>query len=142
MHQPRHLTKLRHLGFNVLRLPVVWDWEALEHASPRIYDEAYMAHIKKPALVCSEYAFKVPVNPHQDLWPRSAGGSGTPLWTLHECGLGPDGFAETQAAIRYPELPLGSKGRELKRTPGMMWTTNQNRLAASALFALFFGGRD
>lgn len=137
---PSHLRKLRYLGFNILRLPVVW--EALEHAGPGIYDEEYIEYIRKLVQICADHGFKVLINPHQDLWSRHAGGSGAPLWTLHACGLNPDHFGDTHAAIRYCEWPLDSKDKDPKAIPPMMWTTNHNRLATSTLFALFFGGRD
>lgn len=102
---PAHLARLRALGFTVLRLPVVWD--ALEHAGPGRYDEAYLAHVRALVALATgpAYGFRVLVNPHQDLWSRFAGGSGAPLWTLHACGLDPDGFAATHAAVRYAEWP-------------------------------------
>lgn len=148
-----HLGRLRRLGFTVLRLPVVW--EALEHRGPGLYDEAYLAHLRAlVACAVHDHGFRVLLNPHQDLWSRFAGGSGAPLWTLHACGLAPDFFGDTHAAVRYAEWPAdgditspgGGAGRakhkDPKRIPPMMWTSNHARLAASTLFALFWAGRD
>lgn len=145
-----HLARLRRLGFTVLRLPVVW--EALEHAGPGVYDEAYLAHVRAlVACAAREHGFRVLVNPHQDLWSRFAGGSGAPLWTLHACGLNPDFFGDTHAAVRYAEWPADGdvagpagrgKAKDPRRIPPMMWTSNHTRLATSTLFALFWAGRD
>ena len=136
---PCHFRKLRDLGFNALRIPVVW--EALEHQGPGLYDLDYIQYIKALAQISVEHGFKVIINPHQDLWSRFSGGSGAPLWTIHACGLNPTYFAETHAAIRYCEWPLDSEEKNPKGIPTMMWTTNHNRLATSTLFALFFAGR-
>ncbi|KXJ85565.1 glycoside hydrolase superfamily, partial [Microdochium bolleyi] len=140
----KHLTRLRYMGFNVLRVPVVW--EALEHAGPGIYDDEYIEYIAALVKLCSSppYNFRVIVNPHQDLWSRFVGGSGAPLWTLHACGLDERYFAETHACIRYAEWPPDEKDPAKKKPheiPPMMWTTNHNRLASMTLFALFYGGR-
>ncbi|KAI1872184.1 uncharacterized protein JN550_003903 [Neoarthrinium moseri] len=135
-----HLEKLRYLGFNVLRLPVLW--EGLEHEGPGIYDDEYIDYLRKLVQICVDHGFKVVINPHQDLWSRHAGGSGAPLWTIHACGLDPDHFSRTHAAVRYSEWPINQDEKDPKDIPGMMWTTNHNRLATSTLFALFFGGRD
>ncbi|POS74733.1 hypothetical protein DHEL01_v206867 [Diaporthe helianthi] len=146
---PAQLTSLRYLGFNVLRLPVVW--EALEHAGPGLYDDEYIAHVVSLVRLCNDHGFRVIINPHQDLWSRFAGGSGAPLWTLHACGLDPDSFADTHAAVRYAEWPTDSdntthggrgKDKDPHEIPDMMWTSNHNRLAPLTLFALFLGGRD
>ncbi|KAH6648644.1 glycoside hydrolase superfamily [Truncatella angustata] len=137
---PAHLQKLRWLGFNVLRLPVVW--EALEHEGPGIYDDEYIEYIRQLLQICVEHGFKVIINPHQDLWSRHVGGSGAPLWTIHACGLNPDNFGLTHAAIRYCDWPVESDEKDPKSMPPMMWATNHNRLATCTLFALFFGGRD
>ncbi|KAI0023054.1 putative glycosyl hydrolase [Xylariomycetidae sp. FL0641] len=137
---PHHLKRLRYYGFNVLRVPVVW--EALEHEGPGIYDDEYIDHIVKLVRLCNEHGFKVIINPHQDIWSRYSGGSGAPLWTLHACGLDPDYFAETHAAVRYAEWPLDRPEKDPRASPNMMWTTNHNRLASATLFTLFFAGRD
>lgn len=146
---PLHLARLRKLGFTVLRVPVVWD--ALEHDGPGLYDEAYLAYIRALVSCCVDHGFRVLINPHQDLWSRFVGGSGAPLWTLHACGLDPDGFAGTHAAVRYAEWPADGdntleggldKAKNPKEMPPMMWTSNHTRLAASTVFALFWAGRD
>lgn len=137
---PAHLQKLRYLGFNVLRIPVVW--EALEHEGPGIYDDEFIEYVRQLVQICVDHGFKVMINPHQDLWSRHAGGSGAPLWTVHACGLDPDYFGQTHAAIRYCEWPVDGEEKDPKSIPPMMWTTNHNRLATCTLFALFFGGRD
>lgn len=150
---PTHLRKLRALGFNVLRLPVVW--EALEHAGPGVYDSAYIAYVRSLVALCNDkrVGLRVVINPHQDLFSRFAGGSGAPMWALHACGLDPDGFAETHAAVRYAEWPAAAdhdaegeasaKGaKDPKAIPPMMWTSNQTRLACSTLFALFWAGKE
>lgn len=141
-----HLAKLRSLGFNALRLPVVW--EALEHAGPGIYDDEYIAYITSLVKLCNAHGFRVLLNPHQDLFSRFSGGSGAPLWTLHSCGLDPDGFANTHAAVRYAEWPVdgdaGGQDREKdpKSIPPMMWTSNHSRLACGTIFALFWAGKE
>lgn len=137
-----HLGRLRRLGFTVLRVPVVW--EALEHGGPGVYDEAYLAHLRAlVACATRDHGFRVLLNPHQDLWSRFAGGSGAPLWTLHACGLAPDRFGDTHAAVRYAEWPSAAddENKDPKCIPPMMWTSNHTRLAASTLFALFWAGR-
>ncbi|KAH7020778.1 glycoside hydrolase superfamily, partial [Microdochium trichocladiopsis] len=139
-----HLARLRYLGFNILRIPVVW--EALEHAGPGVYDDAYIAYVRTLVELCTAapYHFRVVINPHQDLWSRLAGGSGAPLWTIHACGLDDRFFGETHACVRYAEWPPDEKDRarkDPKAIPPMMWTTNHNRLATMTIFALFFAGR-
>ncbi|KAK8070758.1 glycoside hydrolase [Apiospora hydei] len=123
---PEHLTRLRYLGYNVLRLPV--PWEALEHAGPGKYDDEYIEYVRQLVEICNEHGFRR-----------------RPLWTLHACGLNPDKFGETHAAIRYCEWPLDEPDpakKDPKSIPPMMWTTNHNRLVSCTVFALFFGGRD
>jgi hypothetical protein len=58
------------------------------------------------------------------------------MWTLYACGLDPQGFATTEAAIVQNTYPDTSK------FPKMIWSTNYYRLAAATMFALFFGGKD
>lgn len=58
------------------------------------------------------------------------------MWTLYACGLNPQSFASTGAAIVHNTYP------EPDKFPKMIWSTNYYRLAAATMFALFFGGKD
>ena len=69
-------------------------------------------------------------------WSRFTGGSGSPLWTVYACGLDPEGFAPTEAAIVHNTYP------DPANFPKMIWSTNYTRLACQAIFTLFFAGKD
>ena len=58
------------------------------------------------------------------------------MWTLYACGLNPQSFAATEAAIVHNTYP------EPENFPKMIWSTNYYRLAAATVFTLFFGGKD
>ncbi|PHH53869.1 putative glycosyl hydrolase YIR007W [Ceratocystis fimbriata CBS 114723] len=129
-----HLGRIRRHGYNTLRY--VFTWEAIEAAGPGIYDEEWIQHTIEILRVAKQYGFFIFMDPHQDVWARFCGGSGAPLWTIYACGLNPQSFAATEAAIVqnvYPD-PDGF--------PKMIWSTNYWRLAAATIFTLFFGGRD
>jgi len=58
------------------------------------------------------------------------------MWTIYACGLNPQSFAATEAAIVHNIYP------EPDEFPKMIWSTNYFRLAAVTIFTLFFGGKD
>lgn len=58
------------------------------------------------------------------------------MWTIYACGLNPQSFAATEAAIVHNTYP------EPERFPKMIWSTNYYRLAAATIFTMFFAGRD
>ncbi|KAF8129350.1 glycoside hydrolase family 5 protein [Boletus edulis] len=133
-----HLSRLRAWGFNVLRYPVTW--EALEHEGPGCYDYDFMDYTIRVLHKCKEYGFKVYLDPHQDAWSRFSGGSGAPYWTLPACGIDPEAFTATQAAIIHCEYEY-SYSPDPAALPAMTWSTNYGRLASQTLFTLFFGGK-
>ncbi|KAF8552990.1 hypothetical protein OG21DRAFT_1315529 [Imleria badia] len=134
-----HLSRLRAWGFNVLRYPITW--EALEHEGPGRYDYDFMDYTIRVLYKCKEYGFKVYLDPHQDAWSRFSGGSGAPYWTLPACGIDPQAFTATQAAIVHCEYPSAFDTPDPAALPAMIWSTNYSRLASQTLFALFFGGK-
>ena len=69
-------------------------------------------------------------------WSRFSGGSGAPMWTLYACGLNPQAFAVTEAALVHNTYP------EPEKYPKMIWSTNYTRMVCQVMFTLFFGGRD
>ncbi|KAL5612006.1 hypothetical protein BROUX41_000431 [Berkeleyomyces rouxiae] len=129
-----HLSRIRRHGYNTLRY--VFTWEAIEAAGPGIYDETWIQHTIEILRVAKQYGFYIFMDPHQDVWARFCGGSGAPLWTIYACGLNPQSFLATEAAIVQNTYPNPDD------FPKMIWSTNYWRLAAATIFTLFFGGRD
>jgi len=130
-----HFDRLSRAGFTFLRLVITW--EALEHAGPGQYDEAYLAYLRKILDAADRKGISVFIDPHQDVWSRWTGGDGAPAWTLEKLGIDLDKIDATGAAItrqRYAEF-------HGKPFPRMMWPSNYNRYAAATMFSLFFGGK-
>jgi hypothetical protein len=126
-----HLAQLKQWGFNLLRLCVTW--EAIEHAGCGIYDSNYIAYIVQLCEIAGEYGFKVFIDPHQDVWSRSCGGSGAPSWTLDMVGLDDRVLTEVGAAVVQSQCSDAEY-------PPMVWTTNYSKLATCTMFTCFFGG--
>lgn len=129
-----HFARLKRWGYNVIRY--IFTWEALEHAGPGMYDRDFIAHTIKILRIAKGYGFYVFMDPHQDVWSRFTGGSGAPLWTLHACGLDPEKFVPTQAAVVHNTWP------DVRDFPKMLWPTNYTRLATETTFTLFYAGKD
>ncbi|CAA9965970.1 Glycoside hydrolase family 5 protein [Pyrenophora teres f. maculata] len=129
-----HFSRLRSWGYNTIRY--IFTWEAIEHAGPGKYDEEWIDHTIAVLRKAKEYGFYIFMDPHQDVWSRFSGGSGAPMWTLYACGLDPEHFAVTEAAIVQNTYP------EPANYPKMIWTTNYTRLACQVMWTIFFGGRD
>jgi hypothetical protein len=137
-----HFERLGRAGFTFLRLVVTW--EALEHSGPGIYDEAYLAYLRKILIIAGEKGISVFIGPHQDVWSRWTGGDGAPAWTLEKLGMDLEKLDTTGAAItrqRYAEFHKSRKHPEGEAFPRMMWPSNYNRYAAATMFSLFFGGK-
>ena len=89
------------------------------------------------------YASLLPLSAFSDSsqWSRFSGGSGAPYWTLPACGIDPQAFTATQAAIVHCEYPCAFDTPDPAALPAMIWSTNYGRLASQTVFALFFGGK-
>ena len=62
---PLHLSRLRRWGYNTIRY--IFTWEAIEHAGPGQYDEAWMQHTISVLRLAKEHGFFVFMDPHQDV---------------------------------------------------------------------------
>lgn len=129
-----HFARLKRFGFNTIRY--IFTWEAVEAAGPGKYDEEFIQHTIHILRIAKQYGFFIFMDPHQDVWSRFTGGSGAPLWTLYACGLNPQSFAATEAAIVHNTYP------DPATFPKMIWSTNYWRLAAATIFTFFFAGKD
>ncbi len=127
-----HLKRLHQWGYRFLRLMITW--EAIEHAGPGNYDEAYLNYLQAIVKKAAEYDINVFIDPHQDAWSRFTGGDGAPYWTLEKAGFDPLKFTETGSAVIH-NMQRGP-------FPRMIWPTNYHKLGAATMFTLFFGGND
>ncbi|KAG6011062.1 hypothetical protein E4U21_000093 [Claviceps maximensis] len=131
---PVHFARIKRYGFNTIRY--LFTWEAIESAGPGIYDEEFIQHTIEVLRIAKSFGFFIFMDPHQDVWSRFTGGSGAPMWTLYACGLNPESFAATEAAI------VQNTYADPDNFPKMIWSTNYHRLAAGTMFTLFFAGKD
>ncbi|KAF2666629.1 glycoside hydrolase [Microthyrium microscopicum] len=131
---PSHFARLRNWGYTTIRW--IFTWEALEHAGPGKYDTEFVDYTVKCLRIAKEFGFMVIMDPHQDVWSRFTGGSGAPLWTLYACGLDPERFAVTEAALVQNTWP------DPTTFPKMIWATNYYRLASQVMFTVFWAGKE
>lgn len=119
-------------GFNTIRY--VFTWESIEHAGPGKYDDDFCEYVVKTLRIAEKYGFLVFMDPHQDVWGRFSGGSGAPMWTYYACGMDPQKFNVTRAAVVQNTM------KDPETMPKMLWPTNYYRMACLTIFTLFFGG--
>lgn len=127
-----HLSRLKYLGFNLLRWVV--PWEAIAPISPDSHDEKYLEYLYEMMKLTKQYGFTVLIDFHQDVWSRFTGGSGAPKWTLEKTGFVVENFEKCLASISHQKsgsYPLGH----------LFWATNADRYAAKTMYTLFFGGK-
>ncbi len=127
-----HFARLKAWGLPFLRFLVTW--EAIEHAGPGQYDEAYLDYVYQLVQKANAHGIALFIDPHQDVWSRFSGGDGAPGWTFEAIGMDMTKFAATGAAIVH-----NTYGDPF---PRMIWPTNYGKLAAFTMFTLFFGGND
>ncbi|MCL2472921.1 MAG: glycoside hydrolase family 5 protein, partial [Treponema sp.] len=137
-----HFDRLKNWGFTFLRFVITW--EALEHEGPGIYDESYLAYLRKILLVAEEKGISVFMDPHQDVWSRFSGGDGAPAWTLEKLGMDPSRLEAAGAAVI--SAATGKKSRQKAKAqekpvkPQMFWPVNYSFYAPATMFTLFFAG--
>ena len=139
----KHFQNLKNWGLTFVRLIITW--EALEHSGPGIYDEAYLAYLRKILLIAEKTGISVFIDPHQDVWSRWSGGDGAPAWTLEKLGMDIErldavGAVVTQQNYSKNHTYSRREGSAGKPYPQMLWPVNYNLYAAATMFTLFFGG--
>jgi len=127
-----HFGRLKHWGFNFVRLLITW--EAVEHEAPGVYDSAYLDYLYQLCQKAEAHGINLFIDPHQDVWGRFSGGDGAPAWTYEKVGLDITKFKETGAALVHNTYE--------GEYPKMVWPSNYGRTAAATMFTLFFAGDD
>jgi hypothetical protein len=130
-----HFDNLKRSGLGLIRLVVTW--EALEHSGPGVYDEAYLAYLRKLLLEAEKKGLSVIMDPHQDVWSRWTGGDGAPAWTLEKLGFDLERLDAVGAALTMERYAENHRGRAY---PAMIWPVNYSLYGAATLFTLFFAG--
>ncbi|HEY4443786.1 MAG TPA: cellulase family glycosylhydrolase [Steroidobacteraceae bacterium] len=135
-----HFGRLRHWGFNCIRL--LTTWEAVEHAGPKTYDTAYLEYFAEICRRAGDYGLYVFVDFHQDVWSRMSGGDGAPGWTFEAVGLDFTKFGPAGAAhVMQYAYDYGSQVAQQAAYPQMSWGLNYRLPANAIMWTLFWGGR-
>jgi len=129
-----HFQRLKKAGMTFLRFIVTW--EAIEHEGPGIYDEAYLAYLRKILQAAEKEGISVFIDPHQDVWSRWTGGDGAPSWTMEKLGMNLDNCDACGAAVTKQRFNVNYAKPYAK----MIWPSNYNRYVTSTMFSLFFAG--
>lgn len=134
-----HFARLRHWGFNTLRW--LTTWEAVEHAGPGLYDEAYLDYLAQAVARAGDFGFHVFIDFHQDVWSRMSGGSGAPGWTFEALGLDFARFDAADAAVvmQHRFDYASAAHHQPENYPPMCWPGNYRRPACAIAFTAFFG---
>lgn len=135
-----HLARLQHWGFNCLRLLLTW--EAVEHAGPGQYDEAFLDYYAEVCRRAGAHGLHVFVDFHQDAWSRMSGGDGAPGWTWEAIGMDFSKFPSSGAAHLMQHQYDAVKGGRQDAYPVMSWSGNYSRPANGVMWTLFFAGSD
>lgn len=78
-------------GFNSVRLAVLW---AGTEPTPGVYDDAYLANVRRTVEMFHRHGLSTVVEYHQDAWSEKYNGDGAPDWASID-----DGFINTRAGI-------------------------------------------
>lgn len=133
-----HFARLQRWGFNCLRL--LTTWEAVEHAGPGIYDEAYLDYLAAIARRAGDFGFHIFIDFHQDVWARMSGGDGAPGWTFEAAGLDFTKFDAADAAHVMAYKYDADIGGRQDSYPQMSWGANYRMPANAIMWTLFFAG--
>jgi hypothetical protein len=135
-----HFSRLRAWGFNCVRL--LTTWEAIEHAGPGLYDQAYLDYFAEVARLAGDHGLYVFVDFHQDAWSRMSGGCGAPGWTFEAVGLDFTRFHDADAAlVMQHAFDHADPNPHQAGYPRMSWSSNYKLPANGVMWSLFFGGR-
>ncbi len=122
------------LGMNAVRFLIFW--EAVE-PEPEMFDDAYLAEVRRRVDAAHEAGLLVVVDMHQDVYGRGFGGDGAPRWacdeSLYASFTPPDnwfeGYFEPEVQECFDRLWLDP---ETRGHYGRMWAHVAEALSGSA----------
>ena len=133
-----HFRRLKHWGFNCVRL--LTTWEAVEHAGPGQYDAEYLDYLARVCEVAGEFGIQVFIDFHQDVWSRMSGGDGAPGWTFEAAGLDFGLFDQADAALVMQHRYDQKLGGRQASYPVMSWGGNYSMPANALMWTFFWAG--
>ncbi|HEY3888479.1 MAG TPA: cellulase family glycosylhydrolase [Caulobacteraceae bacterium] len=135
-----HLGRIAGWGFNTLRL--LTTWEAVEHAGPGLYDQAYLDYLTEVCDRAGQHGLHLFVDFHQDVWSRMSGGDGAPGWTFEAVGLDFTRFDAAGAAhIMQARYDYADPTPRQAAYPQMTWGSNYRLPANTLMWTLFWAGK-
>jgi hypothetical protein len=84
--------RLKGRGVSFIRLVIAW--EALEHPGPGIYDESYLAYLRKILVSAAQTGIFVFIDPVQNRWSRWISGEEAPSWVPEQRDRGQEWLQE------------------------------------------------
>ncbi|MDR3146773.1 MAG: hypothetical protein LBU00_00170 [Treponema sp.] len=84
--------RLRQGDVSFVRLVIAW--ETLEYAGPGIYDESFLASLRKILVAAAHAGIAVFIDPVQNRWSRWISGEGAPPWALEQRDKGQEWLQE------------------------------------------------
>jgi endoglycosylceramidase len=79
---PDDMTRMRRLGFDVLRLPVHWSGIEPNDTEPPTYETKYLDEVVKVVEAARSADVRVLLDLHQDAYSKYIGQDGAPLWAI------------------------------------------------------------
>ncbi|GMK54726.1 hypothetical protein CspeluHIS016_0113120 [Cutaneotrichosporon spelunceum] len=131
-----HWARLASWGLTFVR--IIFTWDAVEHAGPGEYDEAYLAYLRALLTSLRGTGLVAYVSVHQDVWSRYSGGSGAPAWTLSLAGFDMSNGGE-KLEVSGAAWLHGVQGGRLPGERGL-WPTGYQKLACASMNTFFWGG--
>jgi hypothetical protein len=87
-----HFQRLKGQGVSFIRLVIAW--KTLEYAGPGVYDEAYLAYLRKILVAAARTGIFVFLDPAQNRWTRWLGGEEAPSWVSEQRDRGQEWLQE------------------------------------------------
>jgi hypothetical protein len=84
--------RLKGQGVSFIRLVIAW--EALEYAGPGVYDESYLAYMRKILVAAAHAGILAFIDPVQNRWTRWMSGEGAPPWVAEQRDKGQEWLQE------------------------------------------------